>query len=262
MPTADTRVSLTIDGGLARLRLVRGDAGNAIDPAMVSALREAVGRCSDGVRAVLISAEGPSFTVGGDLDHFFMEREDLPGALAAMVPPFHEALERLAALEVPVVCAVQGAIAGGGLGLAWCSDFVLAAEDAKFATAFARLGLSGDGGSSWWLPRLVGLRRAQELLLGGRVLSAEEALEWGLVTRVVPRDRLQDEAEALATRLAAGPTAAYTEMRRLVREAPARSLAQALAAEAEAMERLGATADAPEGVSAFRERREPRFEGR
>src|SRR5207244_2313930 len=130
--TTNGRVSLAVADGVAGLRLVRAEARNAIDPAMVTA----------------------------------------PGA----------AVQACAADPV-----VRGAIAGGGLGLAWVADLVLAAEDAVFATGFAQIGLSGDGGSSWFLPRLVGLRRAQELVIGGRILTAAEALDWGLITRVVPR---------------------------------------------------------------------------
>jgi 2-(1,2-epoxy-1,2-dihydrophenyl)acetyl-CoA isomerase len=262
--TADGRVALAVAGGVARLRLVRAAARNAIDPAMVAALDEAAQACGDdpAVRAVLISAEGPAFTVGGDLRYLATRAEDLDDALEEMIPDYHRALARLAALDVPVVCAVQGAIAGGGLGLAWLADLVLAAEDAMFATGFAQIGLSGDGGSSWFLPRLVGLRRAQELVIGGRILTAAEALEWGLVTRVVPRADLQAEAETLAARLAAGPTVAFAHMRRLLRDSWGATLEQQLDAERAAMKVCAGTADAREGVSAFVERRSAGFTGR
>lgn len=258
------RATLAVDeDGLARLRLTRVDGGNGIDPEMVAALGEAVRRCSDGaVRALLIEAEGPTFSVGGDLTHFAARRADLGAALGEIVPEYHEALGGIASLEAPVVCAVQGAIAGGALGLAWCSDFVLAADQTKLATGFARLGLSGDGGSSWWLPRLVGLRRAQELLIGGRVLSAAEALEWGLVSQVVAAEELATEAEELARRLAAGPTLAYARIRRLLSDAAVRTLDEQLAAEGAAMVELGRTVDASEGMAAFVDGRTPRFEGR
>lgn len=262
--TTDARVTLTVAEGVARLRLVRPAARNAIDPAMVAALDSAAQECGDdrAVRALLISAEGLAFTVGGDLDYLAARVEDLDDALEEAIPDYHRALARLAALDVPVVCAVQGAIAGGGLGLAWIADFVLASEDAVFATGFARLGLSGDGGSTWFLPRLIGLRRAQELVIGGRVLTAAEALEWGLVTRVVPPADLEAQAEALAARLAAGATVAFAHMRRLLRDSWSATLEQQLDAERAAMKVCAATADAREGVSAFVQRRSPRFTGR
>src|SRR5206468_11559804 len=153
-----------------------------------------------------ISADGPSFSVGGDMRHFLAQTDRMADELSDMIGGYHPALARLAALPLPVVCAVNGAAAGGGLGLMWCADVVIAADDAKFATGFAALGLSGDGGSSWFLPRLVGLRRARELILHNRVLSATEALDWGLIDRVVPAADLDAEAEAAAAGMAAGPT--------------------------------------------------------
>jgi 2-(1,2-epoxy-1,2-dihydrophenyl)acetyl-CoA isomerase len=257
------RVRLDVDErGIARLRLVWVQGRNAIDPAMVEQLAAAVAGCRDpGVRAVLISAEGPAFTVGGDLRHLAAHSDDLHGGLAAMVPTFHDALAMLAALRAPVVAAVHGAVAGGGLGLAWCSDVVLAAEGTRFATGFAGLGLSGDGGSTWWLPRLVGLRRAQQLLICGRVLDAAEALDWGLVTEVLQVDELAARADVVAAELAAGPTFALAQMRRLLRGAGAHTLEQHLAEEGEAMIACAATPDAVEGITAFVQRRPPKFTG-
>jgi 2-(1,2-epoxy-1,2-dihydrophenyl)acetyl-CoA isomerase len=257
------RATLEIDGTIATLRLVRADARNAIDPGMVQALADAADgvAAADGVRALLIAADGPAFTVGGDLRHFTSRIDDLSVALDEMIEVFHRALLGLAQLDVPIVCAVNGAAAGGGLGLLWPADMVIAAEDAIFATGFARIALSGDGGGSWWLPRLVGLRRARELIVNGRVLSADEALEWGLVSRVVPAAELAGVAAAEAQRLANGPTLAYAEMRRLLHGTFERTLAKGLDAERDAMRRSGATADAREGIPAFVERREPRFGG-
>lgn len=257
------RVELIVEDGVARLRLVRAEAANAIDPEGMRALHGAVVKCAAdaSVRAVLISAEGPAFTVGGDLRHLGAKLDRLPEELDEMVGTYHATLAQLAELPVPVVCAVQGGVGGGGLGLLWCADIVLAADDAKLAHGFAALGLSGDGGSSWWLPRLVGMRRARELLIGGRVLSAAEAEEWGLVSRVVPLERLEHQALAVTRELAAGPTVAYGEMRRLLARSLAVELEQGLTAEREAGVRCGATADAREGIAAFVERRQPRFEG-
>jgi 2-(1,2-epoxy-1,2-dihydrophenyl)acetyl-CoA isomerase len=257
-------VSLDFDDGLARLRLARPDRRNAIDRVLVSALADAVGRvqADPSVRALLIGADGPSFTVGGDLEHFSAHADDLAAELDSMVGTLHAALTQLAALPIPVVCAVQGAATGGGLGLLWCADVVVAAADLKVATGFGRLGLSGDGGSSWALPRLVGPRRARQLLLGGRTLDAAEALEWGLVDRVVDVGRLAQEAEAEARRLAAGPTAAYAEIKRLLRQAERSGWAEHLTAEHAAMVACGQTSDAREGVASFVQRRSPVFQGR
>lgn len=266
-PTPDgrpsRRVEVTVEAGVARVRLVRPEAGNAIDPAWVAQFEEAVSVAGgDGVRCILITAEGPAFNVGGDLVHFRSRLPRLVEELDEMISGYHATLGRLAAVDVPVVCAVQGAAAGGALGLLWCADVVVAADDLKLATGFAALGLSGDGGSSWFLPRLVGLRRARELILENRVLSADEAREWGLVSKVVPRDRVEAEARSVAERFAAGPTVAYGEMRRLLARSFSAGLDDQLAAERRAIVRCGATDDAAEGLTAFAERRPPVFGGR
>jgi 2-(1,2-epoxy-1,2-dihydrophenyl)acetyl-CoA isomerase len=255
-------VRLEISDSVAELTLCRAEARNAINPEWVEALARAVSACSQpGIRAVLIRADGPAFTVGGDLKHFSARLDTLSAELREMIDPYHAALAQLAALPVPVVCAAQGAIAGGGLGLLWASDVVLLSDDARLATAFAQLGLSGDGGSSWYLPRMIGTRRALVLLLSGRQLGAEEALELGLVDRVVDGQHLVEAARSVAREFASGPTVALGEIRRLVRGAFERTLAEGLDAELEASARCGATADAREGVQAFRERRAPHFGG-
>jgi 2-(1,2-epoxy-1,2-dihydrophenyl)acetyl-CoA isomerase len=179
----------------------------------------------------------------------------------AINPAWVEALAAAVA-SVAASADARAAVAGGGLGLLWCADVVLLADDARLATAFNRLGISGDGGSSWYLPRMVGTRRAIQLILGGRILDAAEALDWGLADRVVPVAELAREAGSVAEELASGPTVAYGEMRRLIREAHDRTLSQGLDAELAAMGRCGLTADAREGVTAFAQRRSPRFGGR
>ena len=254
-------VNLTVDRtGVAEITLRRA----AINPAWVDALAEAVAGCAndDQIRAVLVRADGPTFTVGGDLHHFTAEIDDLPGALEQMIAPYHQTLLALADLPVPVVCAAQGAIAGGGLGLLWASDLVLLADDAKLATGFSRLGLSGDGGSTWYLPRMLGTRRALALMLQGTVLGATAVLELGLADQVVPADQLGAAGTSAALRLAAGPTVALAEIRRLVRAAFERTLADGLDAELAANLRCAVTADACEGIASFTERREPKFLGR
>lgn len=259
----DGRVELVVADGVAHLRLVRVDARNAIDRLWVAEFDAAVAAIEGdaGVRVVLISAAGPAFTVGGDLRHFSGHLDRLSAELDDLIRVYHATLVRLADLPVPVVCAVQGGAAGGGLGLLWCSDVVIAAADAVLATGFAELALSGDGGSSWFLPRLVGMRRAKEMTLFNRVLTAAEALEWGLVSRVVPRDQLEAEALETAARLAAGPTVAFGEMRRLLARSLSASLEEGLEAELQAIVRCGKTEDAREGITAFLERRPPSFEG-
>ncbi|HEX6492925.1 MAG TPA: enoyl-CoA hydratase-related protein [Candidatus Dormibacteraeota bacterium] len=259
------RVTFDLDGqAIARIRLARPGARNAIDDAMVDALAEAVAACEvrPGVRCVLISGDGPSFTVGGDLHYMLDNLDRLPEELDGLIGRYHATLVRLSELPAPVVCAVRGGTAGGGLGLLWCSDVVIAAADLKLTSGFAHIGLSGDGGSTWYLPRLVGLRRALDITLGGLVLSAEEALAWGLVSRVVPTEDLDAAAEETARRFAAGPTVAYGHMRRLLRGSSTVTFAAGLAAERTAIVDCGGTADAREGITAFSAKRSPHFTGR
>jgi 2-(1,2-epoxy-1,2-dihydrophenyl)acetyl-CoA isomerase len=179
-----------------------------------------------------------------------------------MTTMYHEALLMLRDLDAPVVAAVHGAVAGGGLGLLYIADIALAAEGTKFATGFAPLGLSGDGAGSWFLPRLVGPRRAAELYFEQRVLDAREAAEWGLVNRVVAADVLDAEATAIARRLAAGPTRAYGEIRKLLRQSWSQTLADQMRAETNALARTAATQDADHAITSFLGKSAPTFQGR
>jgi 2-(1,2-epoxy-1,2-dihydrophenyl)acetyl-CoA isomerase len=261
--SASERVQLDVADGLAHLRLVWVQGHNAIDPAMTEGLRDAVDAIArdERVRAVLITADGPSFTVGGDLGHFMTNLDRLPDEMESMISGYHATLATLEALPVPIVCAAQGPTAGGGLGLLWAADIVLVADTVTIAAGFPRLALSGDGGSSWALPRLVGLRRAQEFIIGGRVLGAAEAVEWGIASEVVPAAALPARALEEGRRLASGPTVAYGQMRRLLRDSMGNTWAQQLQSERVAMKLTGATGDAREGITSFAERRDPVFTG-
>ena len=175
--------------GVATLRLNRPDKGNAIDERMAADLAEAATQIAErpDVRAVLIAGNGPNFTVGGDLGLFAgTAREQLPNRLRRMIDSYHLAIERLTSIDAPVVAAVRGGAGGGGLGLMYVADIVVAADDARFALGYGALGLTADGGNTWFLPRMVGMRRAQELFLLNRRLTAQEALAFGLVSRLAP----------------------------------------------------------------------------
>nr|WSZ19739.1 enoyl-CoA hydratase-related protein [Streptomyces canus] len=261
LSTIDFRVA----DGLAEIRLDRPHVRNALDQAMADDLYEVAQRLAADpeVRAVLITGNGPALTVGGDIAVFADNAgAGLPGTLRRMISPYHEALRILSGLDAPIVCAAHGAVAGGGLGLLYCADIVLAAEGTKFASGFAALGLSGDGGNSWFLPRLLGPRRAAEFYLEQRVLDAHEAVEWGLVTRVLPAGELAEGALSTARRLAVGPTRAHGEIRRLLRDSWSATLAEQLTAEADAIARTARTSDASTAVAAFIDKHKPTFQGR
>jgi 2-(1,2-epoxy-1,2-dihydrophenyl)acetyl-CoA isomerase len=257
-------VRYDVDDGVATIRLDRPEAGNTIDLTLVEDFYEAVSRAAGGpgVRAILLGGTGGTLSAGGDLAMFAaLPRAELPGRLRQMIDLWHLALERLTRIDSPVVCAVQGAAAGGGLGLLYAADVVVAAEDSRFALGYAAIGLASDGGNTWFLPRLVGLRRAQQLMLLNRRLTAPEALDWGLVTEIVPAAEVEDRARALARQLAAGPTQAFGRMKRLLRDSWTADLPTQLSAETTQMSEAGASDDAAEGIAAFAAKRTPTFHG-
>jgi len=255
----EERVRLTVDGSVAHLRLVRPQAVNAIDLRFGHELKEAATAAArSGARAVVLEAEGQMFCGGGDLKGFSAAAA-LGDHLADVATALHEGLLALVEVEVPVVAAVQGAAAGAGLGLVCCADLVVAGASARFVMAYTGVGLSPDGSTSFFLPRIVGLRRALELTFTNRVLSADEALAWGLVNRVVADAEVNAVAAEVAGALAGGPTGALARSKRLLREADRHSLAEHLAAEVEALRASGDSADGREGVAAFVAKRPARF---
>src|SRR5258705_516314 len=214
------------------------------------------------VRAVLIAGSGPNFTVGGDLGVFAeTAREQLPNRLRRMIDSYHLAIERLTSIDAPVVAAVRGGAGGGGLGLLYAADIVVAADDARFALGYGALGLTADGGNTWFLPRMVGMRQAQQLFLLNRRLTAQEALAFGLVSRLAPSDAVEAEAAALAANLAVGPTRAYGAVRCMLRQSFETGLSEQLDAERETIVVASSTNDAQEGIAAFVAKRRPQFRG-
>ena len=264
-PDALETIDYRVEDGVAHLRLDRPEQRNAIDLRMgeetlVVARRIAADRS---VRAVLISGSGPALTVGGDIDYFERSQaQEFGELLGRMTTPFHEAFRVLSRIDAPIITAAHGAVAGGGLGYVYAADIVLASEKTKFVTAFADLGVSGDGGGTWHLPRLVGARRAALMYLQSTPIDAERALEWGLVSEVVPDEELQDRALALARKLASGPTRAFGRMRELLRDSWTNTLSEQLLAETEGVMATGDTEDSVNAVAAFIGKKSPRFKGR
>jgi 2-(1,2-epoxy-1,2-dihydrophenyl)acetyl-CoA isomerase len=258
---ADT-VLLERDGAVARVTLNRPEVGNALDLTMARALMEAVIACDedDTVRCVLLTGAGRLFCVGGDVAAFARAGDQLPAFLKEITVYVHAAVARLMRMNKPVVTAVNGAAAGAGVGLAILGDVALAGPRAQFALAYGALGLSPDGGSTWLLPRLVGLRRAQELCLRNRRVTAQEAAAIGLVTRVVDGE-LMDEAMDVARDLAASATPALGVTRRLLLDSATASLEAQLDAESRGIAGLARTTQGKEGVAAFLEKRAPVFTG-
>ena len=179
-----------------------------------------------------------------------------------MTTLFHEAFAILSRLDVPIVTAAHGAVAGGGLGYVYAADLVVAAEGTRFVTAFAGLAVSGDGGGTWHLPRLIGARRAAAAYLRNTPISAEEALEWGLINEIVPGEQLRRRATDLAHELAHGPTTAFATMRRLLRDSWHRDLPAQLVAETHGLRQTGDSRDAAAAIAAFAAKTTPEYTGR
>jgi 2-(1,2-epoxy-1,2-dihydrophenyl)acetyl-CoA isomerase len=245
---------------LAELVLARPDAANTVNLRLAEELEMAVDQLASdaSVGAVLLRGEGRLFCGGGDLKSF-AEEADLPAHLEAVTRHLHAALLGMSMLDAPVVAAVQGSAAGAGLGLACAADLVVAAESTSFVMAYTKLGLTPDGSSSWYLTRAVGLRRALELTLTNRVLTAAEALDWGLANRVVPDDEVESSARTLASELAAGPTGAFGRAKRLLAAAEQNDLRAQLALETAMLCESAATPQAAEGIRAFLEKRPANF---
>ncbi len=246
--------------GVLVLTLNRPEKLNAITGELLDALYAALkeGEEDREVRALLLTGAGRAFSAGQDLTEFGDQKPDYEAHLRR----YNRVVEALSGLEKPLVVAVNGVAAGAGMSLALWGDLRFAAVGASFTTAFVRIGLVPDSGLSFLLPRLVGLAKAQELLLLSPRLSAEEALALGLVHRVVPAEKLMEEALSLAKELAQGPTRAYALTKKLLLETYRLSLTEALALEAVLQGQAGQTQDHEEGVRAFREKRPPRFQGR
>ena len=249
--------------GVGRITLNRPDAANAMSLAMMKELHHAAIACDQDprVRAVLITGAGKMFCAGGDLKFFLAAGDDLGRTLTEMTTFFHGAISVLNRMDAPVVTAVNGMAAGGGLSFAVAADIVLAGESAKFTVAYTAAALAPDGSSSYFLPRLVGLRRAKELTLTNRLLSAAEAETYGLVDRVVADDQLMAEAEKQALAFANGPTRAYGAVKRLMNGSYSESLETQMELEAHTINALSQSADGREGVLAFTEKRKPNFLG-
>ncbi|NMO01452.1 SnoaL-like domain-containing protein [Gordonia sp. TBRC 11910] len=258
-------IDYSVRDNVAQVILNRPDHRNAIDLRMgEETLTVARAIAADpAVRAVLIAGNGPALTVGGDIEYFTSAQPGAFGALAArMTDPFHEAFRILERIDAPIVTAAHGSAAGGGLGFVYAADITVAAEGTVFSTAFSGIGLSGDGGGTWHLPRLVGEARARRMYLENLRIDAAQALEWGLISEVVPAAELRTHALAKAHRLAAGPTKAFGRQRRLLRETWHNSLSDQLRAESEGVEFTGSTRDAQQAIAAFLDKQRPEFEGR
>ena len=256
-------VLYAVDGPIARVTLNRESAGNAMNQEVCDLLCEAAIRADtdDNVRAIVITGAGRMFCAGGDLAAF-TTTDNMAKLLMELTATLHSAVARFARMQKPVVTMINGPAAGAGLSLAVSGDIAIAARSASFSIAYPGVGLSPDGGASFFIPRLVGMRRAQEMFLLNEKVTAETAAETGLVSRVVDDDKLVEETEKVLAKLVSMPTRALGRSRQLLAQSFDSSLETQLENEARAIAQSGREPDAKEGASAFAGRRKPVFTGK
>jgi 2-(1,2-epoxy-1,2-dihydrophenyl)acetyl-CoA isomerase len=261
----DGEVLLRFRGGVAELTLNRPKASNGLTVEFLSALYDAIMRChgDSRVRVVVLRGAGANFCAGGDIRVFASKGERLPDYLRQATSYLQIVAGALMRLNAPVIASVHGyAAGGGGFGLVCASDFVVAAQSAKFLTGATRAGMAPDAGASVTLQRLVGFRRAMDLLMRNPIVSAQEAMDMGLITTVVPDERLEAESFALAEELASGAPLALAATKRLLWNGIGTNVETCFPEESRTVSELSGSADVREALAAVIERRTPKFEGR
>lgn len=250
-----------VDNRVATITLNRPKSANGLNAALASELKYAAKLCDTNpdVRAVLLTASGRFFCVGGDIKEMASHGDEVGSEIKKLADDLHMATSTFARMKKPLVVAVNGMAAGAGFSLAISGDIVCASDTAAFTMAYTKAGLSPDGSSSYFLPRLVGLRRAQDLMLTNRTLTAADALEWGLVTRVVAQDALLETARSLAVELASGSQGSNTAVKKLLMTSYTNTLETQMEIEGREIAACAAALDGREGITAFVEKRAPKF---
>jgi len=258
-------IEFKIDAGVAVLTLNRPDKFNSFNTEMHQEVREALKevRDNDEIRCLLLTGNGRAFCAGQDLgDRSVSVGEEAPDLGESVEKNYNPLIRAITSLELPVISAVNGVAAGAGSSVALAADIVLAARSASFIQSFCKIGVIPDSGSTWVLPRLVGMARAKGLALLGNKLPAETAEEWGLIWQCIDDDKLAQESLAMAKQLATQPTQGLSLIKRALKASTANSLDEQLELEKEFMRIAGRTEDYREGVAAFMEKREAVFQGK
>src|SRR5580704_2500304 len=259
LATPTTSFECTVSDGLAHIVLNQPDRGNPIDGEFCREFSLCIAELSEraDVRSVLLSARGRLFSVGGDLMSLVKQEDALPRTIKAWTADLHAAIARMVRMGAPMVASVSGNVAGGSVSLMAAADLVVIAESARISSAFAKIGFSPDSGSTTTVTRRIGVARARRFFLLAETMDADAALAAGLVDYVVSDDAVVAEAEKIARELASGPTEAYGGIKRLFLQTPNRSIESQLEEEAQTLAAISRTADAQEGIKAFREKRKP-----
>lgn len=254
-------VLLDINNGIAQITLNRPERGNALDQPMADALLDAAVRCANdpNIRCIVLTGSGKMFCVGGDVAAFSANSDRIVPFLSRLAGTLHQSMSLFATMQKPMITLVNGTAAGAGLSIAISGDIVLADPSALFTAAYLGIGLTPDGGMTWLLPRLVGMRVAQEIILTNRRIDANEAAEIGLITRVTADGAMSDEGAELAMQLSSGAVTAMGQTRRLLHESFASGFASQMDRELTSIISAGDGVEGREGIAAFLERRKPDF---
>ncbi len=261
--SSDT-ILFTQQGSIATLTFNRPDVYNAMNAELIHAMRDVTAdiAASKTIRAVILKGAGKAFLAGGDVGLFYKQRETLVETVKPLGNALHEGIKNIRNMPFPVIAQIHGACAGAGLSVAMAADFAIAAEGAQFNTAYTKIGLSPDGGSTFFLPRYVGMKRALELTMLADMFDAKAAAAMGIINRAVPADLLELEVATLAERLSNGATQAFARAKKLINQSFITPIDKQLDDEIAFFTECAKTNDFKEGVTAFVEKRKPRFEGK
>lgn len=250
-------------GSIGTMTFNRPAVYNAMNNELIFALRDitATLMASTTLRALIIRGAGKAFLAGGDVGLFHQRKDVVADEVKPMGDALHDGIINIRNMPFPVIAQIHGAVAGAGLSLALACDFAIAAEDAHFTSAYTRIGVSPDGGSTFFLPRIVGMKKALELIMLSDTIPAPQAAAMGLINRVVPADLLEAETRKLAERLAGGATQAFARAKRLITQSFSTPIRQHLDDEIAFFAECARTDDFKEGVTAFVEKRKPHFTG-
>ena len=262
--STSSTVLFTQQGSIGTLTFNRPDVYNAMNEELIRAMRDVTAEmlASKTLRAVILKGAGKAFLAGGDVGLFYRNRDTVAETVKPLGDVLHEGIKNIRNMPFPVIAQIHGACAGAGLSVAMAADFAIAAEGAQFNTAYTKIGLSPDGGSTFFLPRYVGMKRAIELIMLADSFDATAAASMGVINRAVPAEQLEQEVAALAERLSNGATQAFARAKKLINQSFITPIDKQLDDEIANFAECAKTADFKEGVTAFVEKRKPRFDGK